>query len=534
MEINVLSENRQSNPFDEIARVTQGLFTPRRFLVVGAVVLLGFCLSVSSSWKATPDSALYLELGESLARGDGYCFNGEQHTYVPPGYPAIVAAAAGVFGGSFLTYRVLMALLGFMTAALGYVLILRLCGKDTALLAGGVFALNHELLVNSTFTTSDVPFALVTLAGLNVLVFASTRERPNLWAFVGGLTIGLCPLVRINGWGIPPAAAYFLWCSWADRGRFRRVTGVLIFLCASFLPAGTWELYKTTFPISVNEGTFANAITGRSWLLQASIILDAAWGYVAETTSAVAGVSIKTGFLEFLIPILIVGGAFSALTRKERLLVPLAAIQFCGLLLSPAGSRYLIFLLPALYVFLALGLLLAARELSSRIGGSLERLLEPRRMIVGVFVLIGALNAAHNIITVVQARSAVERAGAETERDLPFFIAARWIRAHSPDGVVMSMHPRVLHYLSGIRSVELIRSGVPESMVWVNAPEEIRRLVRTNCVTLLFTDEKNRKLFETVTDAVRSMGLRLEEISEASASRFKLWRVIWDGDCTGS
>jgi hypothetical protein len=526
----VLSELRQSSPFDEIIRAAEGVYSPSRLLAVWAVVLLGFCLAVSSSWRATPDAALYLELGESLARGTGYAFNGEPHTYVSPGYPAIVAAVARVFGGNFLAYRILMALAGLLTAAMGYLLVLRMCGRDVALLIGGVFVLNHELLFNATCTTTDVPFALVTLAGLNAVIRAAEGKRGTLWTLVSGLMIGLTPLVRINGWGIPPAAALFLYCAWTDRARAPRIAGVLLFFCTALLPAVIWELYKATFPVSTNEGTFVNAITGRSWYLQISIILDAAWGYVAETTSAVAGVTIKTGFLEFLIPILIVVGAVTALTRRERLLAPLAAIQFCGLLLSPAGARYLVFLLPALYLFLALGLLRSARSLSESLGVRARGLLAPRRLLVGVFVLLGILNAAHNVGTVVQARTALETSGAETERDLPFFAAARWIRARSPQGVVMSMHPRVLHYLSGIRSVELIRSGVPESRVWVNAPDEIRRLVEANHVTLLFTDNKNKHLYETVTRAVRDAGIGLEEIPEASPSpRFKLWKLVPQG-----
>lgn len=503
------------------------MYSPTRLLALCAVVLPAFLLVVNSSWRATPDAALYLELGESLARGAGYSFNGEPHTYVSPGYPALVAAVARVFGGSFLPYRILMAITGLLTAAMGYLLVLRLCGRDVALLVGGVFALNHELLFNSTCTTTDVPFALVTLAGLNAVICAAGSKRRILWIPVSGLVIGLAPLVRINGWGIPPAAALFLYCSWKDRATAPRMAGVLVFLFAALLPGSLWELYKTTFPVSAAEGTFVNAITGRSWYLQISIILDAARGYVAETTSAVAGVTIKTGFLEFLIPTLMVIGAVTALTRRERLLVPLAAIQFCGLMLSPAGARYLVFLLPALYLFLALGLLRSARSLSDRLGEMARSLLEPRRLLVAVFVLLGILNAAHNALTIVHARSARESSGAETERDLPFFAAARWIRAHSPQGVVMSMHPRVLHYLSGIRSVELVRSGVPESRVWVNAPDEIRRLVEADHVTLLFTDNKNRHLYETVTRAVQDSGLRMEEIPEASPSpRFKLWKLV--------
>ncbi len=105
--------------FNEISEVLQGVYTRRRGLVLAIIIVLQFFLIVNDSWKATPDSALYLELGESLADGRGYVFNGEPHTYVPPGFPAIVAVGARLFGESFLTYRMLMALMGLSTVERG-------------------------------------------------------------------------------------------------------------------------------------------------------------------------------------------------------------------------------------------------------------------------------------------------------------------------------------------------------------------------------------------------------------------------------
>src|SRR5208337_3814460 len=124
--------------FDDIAHAVQGIYTARRAFVLFLLVGLSFCLIVNSSWHATPDSALYLELGESMARGNGYQFNGEPHTYVPPGYPVLVAISAYCFSANFLTYRILMAVIGLLTAGTGYLLVMRLCGRDAALLIGGL------------------------------------------------------------------------------------------------------------------------------------------------------------------------------------------------------------------------------------------------------------------------------------------------------------------------------------------------------------------------------------------------------------
>ena len=60
--------------------------------VITAVIVVWFALAVSPSWLPTPDSALYLMLGRSLAQGHGYALDGQPHAYVPPGYPLFLAA----------------------------------------------------------------------------------------------------------------------------------------------------------------------------------------------------------------------------------------------------------------------------------------------------------------------------------------------------------------------------------------------------------------------------------------------------------
>jgi hypothetical protein len=513
--------------FDELANAVKGLHTQCRVLVVAVLAFLSFGLVINNSWKATPDSALYLELGESLAHGQGYNFNGEPHTYVPPGFPALVASAVYIFGDGFLGYRILMALMGLLAAGAGYLFIRRLCGADVGLLVGGLFAVNHDLLFNSTFTTADVPFALFTLIGLNAVLPAAKAPDRISWTIGTGLLMGLPALIRINGWGIPPAAAIFLWCAWKDEAKSAQLIRIAMFLFFAFLPAFAWDFYKTTFPASVNEGSYLNAISGRAAWMQLSIMLTSAWNYAAETSYALTGVMVKTGFLEFIVPVITAVGMAALFLKKERLIIPLVAIQFAGLLLTPAGSRYLLALVPALYLFLASGLLGFTSWVSSRRKKLGNDGRAPRFVLVACFTVMAALNIGHNALTIVQARSAVEFGGAESARDLPFFTAARWLKTHSTNEVVLTMHPRVLHYLSGSPTAELIRSGVPEHEVWVEAQDQIQQLITMRKPAYLFSDAKDTKLFQQVMKTIEHMGLKLEEIPEAgSRKRFQLWRIM--------
>ena len=198
----------------------------------------------------------------------------------------IVAISAYCFYANFLTYRILMAVIGLLTAVTGYLLIMRLCGRDTALLIGGLFAVNHILLQNSTYTTSDVPFALISLLALHATLSAAYSRRIIFWAVAAGLIMGLPPLFRVNGWGLPPAAAFSLFFVWKDRPSIKRLGCAAVFLFFSLIPTLAWEFYKSTFPASVNEGTYINALTGRSLDTQISIILKSAWDYAQESSYA--------------------------------------------------------------------------------------------------------------------------------------------------------------------------------------------------------------------------------------------------------
>ncbi len=425
-----------------------------------------------------------------------------------------------------------MALIGLLTAGTGYLLILRLCGRDTALLIGGLFAVNHVLLQNSTYTTSDVPFALISLLAMHATVSAGHSRAIMLWAMVAGLIMGLPPLFRINGWGLPPAAAFFLFSTWKDRSSVKRIGASAVFLFFSLLPTLLWEFYKSTFPASFNEGTYVNALTGRSLDTQISIILKSAWEYVHECSYALAGVSIKTGVLEWMCPLMVVLGMVIAWRRGDRLFVPVTILQFCGLFLAPAGSRYLILLIPGLYLFTAFALMWLAGMTKRAAWIKSDMFSRTRFLLLTVLGLLAVFNFGHNMITIYHARTPVESYGAESKRDVPFFNAAKWLKSQPADTVVMTMHPRVLHYLSGLRTVELVRSGVPEHQAWVEDAEQIRELVCTKHPAFLFSDASNPVRFKETIAAIESLGLRLKEIPEAvplQPNRFRIWKICYDG-----
>jgi 4-amino-4-deoxy-L-arabinose transferase-like glycosyltransferase len=516
-----LLSSAAGKPFAEIGDLLK--FTHSRALLIGvfSISFICFALLLNSSWNATPDSALYLSLGESLERGNGYVFNGEPHTFVPPGYPLLIAASAKLLGSSFFSYRVVMIVLGFLTAIAGYLFVRVLCGKDTALLVGGVFALNHVLLHFSAHTLSDVPFALVVTAAMIAVVKACDDRLRKPWIVLAGLLMGLPPLLRINGLGTAPAVVLGFWFMWGDFSRRERLLWIVIFLVLALVPFGYWQWLKASFPVSESEGTYWNAVAGRTLQDQLACILKSGWGHFRETSLALTGVYIRTGFLELIVPGITLYGMYAAVRNGDRLWVPLVAIQYAGISLSSAGARYILFMIPLLYLFFALGLV----RITTCVPAIARRVPDPGRVLIVVFLIFGILNLGHNMVPIYHARTALESNGPETARSRPYFEAARWLSRHAPDATVLTSRPRIVHYLSGNRTIPLVRSGVPDHEIWVRGESQIERIVRTQNPEFLYIDSKGERMYWDVLGTLKAMNRRLERIDLPGSDRYRLFRI---------
>jgi hypothetical protein len=515
-----MNEHPQTNEvFTFIEDQLDGLWTDNRIRILFGVALLVFALLVNSSWNASPDSALYLSLAESILEGGGYVFNGEPHTYVPPGFPLLLAAWGKIFGSSFWSYRIFAAGFGFLASVAAFLLLLRLCGPNTAFLMGGLFSLNYCVVKNSTLILADVPFAFFVFIALIVILWASERRSMHS-AVLAGLVSGLPVLVRINGLGLPAAGIVFLFFSGFDIRE--RIGRTLSYFAAAIVPLLIWQVWKASFPPSAAEGTYFNAIINRSIADQAMIILSAFWNYFPEMNLALSGLEIRTHVFELILPLITGLGVFLAWKKGERLLTSLVVIQFMGLMLSTAGERYLICLLPALYLFLAAGLA-GLHVFLDRRGYTVPSF---KNLLTGVFLAMTITNVIHDAVPIWQARNPIYPNGPESFRSEPFFKASDWLKKNDPSQTVMTTHSRVIHYLSGCLTVPLVRSGVPEHETWIDDSARIKTLIMRYRPKYVFYDGKDARLYDQVFTAVKDAGMKPEEILGASSPpRYILFKI---------
>jgi 4-amino-4-deoxy-L-arabinose transferase-like glycosyltransferase len=125
---------------------------------VAAVIYLG---SVTDRWCPSADSAVYLGLGDSLARREGYVFNGRVWTQYTPGLPAVLAGLRSAFGRGHFAANLLVAASGLAALAMAYAALRMTAGRTVARVALVCTAFTFVFWYNSHRVLTDVPFAML-------------------------------------------------------------------------------------------------------------------------------------------------------------------------------------------------------------------------------------------------------------------------------------------------------------------------------------------------------------------------------------
>jgi 4-amino-4-deoxy-L-arabinose transferase-like glycosyltransferase len=172
---------------------------PSRRAWVAAILALCaiYALGLNNQWAISPDGALYLTLGRSLAEGRGMEFNGSLWWSIPPVLPMLIAACRYVAGDGYWLINLVLSACGVGAAVVAARTVKRLGAADLALPVLLVTGLSAYLFITATRIQTDVLFTLLVALGLYGFVRGAT-DSP-WWMLFGGATMILATLARLPG-----------------------------------------------------------------------------------------------------------------------------------------------------------------------------------------------------------------------------------------------------------------------------------------------------------------------------------------------
>ena len=169
-------------------------------LVIGvALRLVALCLRPEGALYAAPDEDEYLQIAQSVARGEGFALHGEITAYRDMLLPVVCAGLMALFGDSPLPMLLLNVLLSVATALLLFNLGRRRFGEQVALIMAGVWLLYPTAIIFSAMLFTETLFVFLWVLAL--LLYDRLDEggyRP-LDAVALGAVSGLLMLTRAVG-----------------------------------------------------------------------------------------------------------------------------------------------------------------------------------------------------------------------------------------------------------------------------------------------------------------------------------------------
>jgi len=207
-----------------VARENRGR---REAVLVALAALIGLLLSVVYLLRTdglAPDSFSYLRGGVSLLEGEGYrALEGGEQTVFPPGYPALLGAAARATRDPVAAGRYVSVAASVASIPLVYLLGRLLFSGGAGVWAAFLLALCPLRLQSSVMVLSESVFLALALGG--TLAWAASGSRP--WAgLFAGLCLGAAYLTRPEGLAIFVVCALAAAATLATRARPRYSAGL--------------------------------------------------------------------------------------------------------------------------------------------------------------------------------------------------------------------------------------------------------------------------------------------------------------------
>jgi hypothetical protein len=223
-------------------------------LYVAGVVALGISQRGTMDQEMGHDTAHYLSLARSVARGDA--FSTQTHwalnmpgdglprpdTYRAPLFPILVAAASRIVPDYHLAGKWVTVLCGAGIPLLVFLFARRRLGLTVrwSLLAAAIALTHHHLVLAGSRALTEAPYTLITLA----LLYVITARRP--FVLGAGVLVGLACLTRYQGLVLVPVGIGALWIA-ADSWP-RRFTSTVLFAVTLAVTVAPWaaRTYEVT------------------------------------------------------------------------------------------------------------------------------------------------------------------------------------------------------------------------------------------------------------------------------------------------
>jgi len=385
-----------------------GYAPARRYLIItGILVSLIFLIGVTNKWWPTPDSALYLSLGRSLAEGNGYYFNGSPCNIVTPGLPLILAGLRILFGDGFWAPNLFEALCGLIALLFVYLVVSRISNRFIALICVLGVGLSFTFYYQTHRILTDAPFAAI----FWMLLYSWYRYRDGSagWLIIIGLLTAVGLFIRAPGALILiPLVALVLERTsgksnrqglLARKGLLAAAT--ILFIVFTEISVFYWlaRKYASGTPLYA-QAAFSRFSSGiRASLFRIGEGLAHVPFVLTEMFTSQDGL-----FLVILVglPILIIGGIGGAILwkRGHRFVLPVIVLCILGLAISGGfgaiRSRYLLPIQPLLFLVVIEGLCWCIWKFYQRKGKDVSS--PTYRKVVMVFVFLVVISNAPKVL----------------------------------------------------------------------------------------------------------------------------------------
>lgn len=387
------------------------------------------------------DDALYITLAKSLSSGAGFrrveLLGAPETTFVPFGYPLLLAPLVSLFPGNFVPLQVLSLAFSLGAIIVSWVYAKQRFGLVIAAASTALFALNPTFVSHATLVMSEPAFTFFSLLTL-LLAELYISRRPALdrtWvALVGAAS--MTAFIRLPGLVCVGAILVYLVLT----RRLRHAAALAVPFAAL---QGAWYLRnwfvagsllsREYVEIGARAGAsnFLNqlnqALVGFFWLVP-NTVLPVLSPRIAERLEQLNPLIPLVIALAIWLPI-IIGYLFVLRSRLGTAEIYVALMAPLLVAWGFPQGRYLVPLLPLLCIYLCLGLYELFKRVVRR-----TRPLRAEDLLVG---------CATGILLLSLARDAQSMVNPLRERIPDISLGATWIRDHSlSDALVMTATPR--------------------------------------------------------------------------------------------